>query len=167
MRRTRAIVALFLASSLLTLGAPAMGGRVTAGHQKSWGKEGVSLEQYRTDSVECAQMAADTNLEGTNPAKAMQFWTRLGNGNMPPNNYADIWMSARINPEVQWNRAATILRNELESCLMMRGYVKFELTDEQDMMLEALAPGSDERREYLYGLASDPDVLAAQAVSES
>ncbi len=167
MRRTRAIASLVLATSLIFLAGPATAGRVSAGHQKSWGKEGVSLEQYRTDSTECALAAADTNLEGTNPAKALVFWTRLGNGNMPPNNYADIWMSARINPEVQWNRAATIMQHELEGCLMMRGYVRFELTDEQDMMLKALAPGSDERRAYLHSLASDPHVLATQAVTDS
>jgi hypothetical protein len=51
---------------------------------------------------------------------------------------------------VQWNRAATILRNELEDCLMERGYVKFELTDEQYGMLKGLEPGSDARREYLH-----------------
>jgi len=167
MPRARSIATVAVVTMLVALAGPATAGRVSAGHQMSWGKEGVSLEQYRTDSVECAQMAADTDLEGTNPAKAMQFWTRLGNGNMPPNNYADIWMSARINPEVQWNRAATILRVALEDCLTMRGYVKFELTDEQDMMLEALAPGSDERRAYLHSLASDPHVLATQAVTDS
>ena len=167
MRRTRAIAALALTCSLLTLGAPADAGRVSAGHQKSWGMAGVSLDQYRADSVECAQMAADTDLEGTNPAKAMQFWTRLGNGNMAPNNYADIWMSARINPEVQWNRAATIMRNALEDCLMMRGYVKFELTDRQYEMLRELEVGSLERRTYLHSLASDPEVLAAQVLSDS
>jgi hypothetical protein len=76
-------------------------------------------------------------------------------------------MSVRINPEVQWNRAATIMRNELEGCLAARGYVKFELTDGQYRQLKGLEPGSDERRAYLYSLASDPDVLAAQAVTES
>jgi hypothetical protein len=149
------------------LGSPATAGRVGAGHQKSWGKEGVSLEQYWADSTECAQAAADIDLEGTPPAKALVFWTRLGNGNMPPNNYADISMSVRINPEVQWNRAAAIMRNALEGCLAERGYVKFELTDEQYATLKDLERGSDERRAYLHSLASDPDVLAIQAPSDS
>jgi len=34
-------------------------------------------------------------------------------------------------------------------------------------MLEDLAPGSDERRAYLHSLASDPHVLATQAVTDS
>ena len=167
MSRSRAIAVIFLATSLISLSGPATAGRVSAGHQKSWGLAGVSLQQYTSDSRECAQTAADTDLDGTNPAKALQFWTRLGNGNMPPNNYADIAMSMRINPEVQWNRAATILRGQLEGCLMDRGYVKFELTDEQSMHLQMLEPGSDVRRAYLHSLASDPDVLAAQVATDS
>lgn len=167
MSRRRAVAALVVATSLLTLSGPAAAGRVGPGHQKSWGKQGVSLEQYWADSTECAEMAAGIDLEGTAPARALVFWTRLGNGNMPPNNYADIFMSTRINPEVQWNRAATLMRTELEECLIARGYVKFELTDEQDRLLKDLEPGSDERRAYLHSLASDPDVLARQAVLES
>lgn len=167
MSTRRAIAAFAIAAALLAPSSPAMAGRVSAGHEKSWGMAGVSLEQYRTDAVECAQMAAATDLEGTKPAKALQFWTRLGNGNMPPNNYADIWMSARINPGVQWNRAATILRTELESCLMDRGYVKFALTDAQADHLRMLEAGSDARRAYLHSLASDPDVLTRQVVLES
>ena len=83
------------------------------------------------------------------------------------NNYADIAMSVRINPEVQWNRAATIMRQALEGCLAERGYVKFELTDEQYDMLRELQVGSLERRMYLHRLASDPEILAAQGLSES
>jgi len=168
MPKARAIASLVLVVSLLAFGSSAaMADRINAGHNRSWGKEGVSLEQYWEDSTACAQAAADVDLEGTDPAKALAFWTRLGNGNMPPNNYADIFMSVRINPEVQWNRAATIMRNELERCLADRGYVKFELTDEQDRRLDQLEVGSLERRAYLHSLASSPDILAAQAVSDS
>jgi hypothetical protein len=159
--------ALVVATTLISLSVPASAGRVGAGHHKSWGKQGVSLEQYSADSSGCARMAADVDLDGTAPARALVFWTRLGNGTMPPNNYADLWMSPRINPAVQWNRAATILRDTLEDCLVERGYVKFELTDEQYTALKRLEPGSAERRAYLHSLASDPAVLAAQAIAES
>ena len=168
MLKARAIASLVLGASLLIFGSSsATAGQVSAGHQKSWGKGGVSLEQYWADSAECAQVAADIDLEGTKPAKALVFWTRLGNGNMPPNNYADISMSVRINPEVQWDRAATIMRKALDGCLVERGYVKFELTDEQYDMLSELQVGSLERRMYLHRLASDPEILAAQGLSES
>jgi hypothetical protein len=167
MRKTRAFAALVIGIATLSSSTSAVAGRVGPGHHKSWGKDAVSFEQYWSDSTECAQLAADIDLEGTDPAQALVFWTRLGNGDMPPNNYADIWMSARINPEVQWNRAATIMRKQLEGCLIDRGYVKFELTDEQYRRLEALEPGSSERRAYLHSLASDPDILAAQALMEA
>jgi len=148
------------------LGGPATAGRISAGHNKSWGMEGVSFEQYWADSADCAQAAADIDLEGSTPARALVFWTRLVDGNMGPNHLAHIPMP-RFKPEVQWNRAATIMRDALEGCLADRGYVKFELTDEQDRQLDRLEAGSLDRRIYLHSLASDPEVLAAQALVES
>jgi len=165
MRKTRGIAAFVIGISCLCLAAPANADRVTAGHQKSWGKADVSFEDYAADSSECAHAAAATNLEGTAPAKALQLATRMseqwGYG-------GDILQIARVAPlDVQFNRAATIMENELESCLITRGYVKFELTDEQHAMLEELEYGSTERRSYLHSLASNPDILATQAVMES
>ncbi|HEY6817465.1 MAG TPA: hypothetical protein VI168_18165 [Croceibacterium sp.] len=165
MSRRRAVATLAIAASLLSLAAPAGAERVSAGHQKSWGKGGVSLEQYWVDSAECAHAAAEMDLDGTSPAKALQLATRMseqwGYG-------GDILQIARVAPlDVQFNRAATIMEDALESCLVERGYVKFELTDDQDAMLSMLEYGSTERRAYLHSLASDPGVLATQAVMES
>jgi hypothetical protein len=53
----------------------------------------------------------------------------------------------------------------LRFCLASRGYTEFELTAEQRAALSKLPQGSDERREYLYKLGTDPDVLSRQAVS--
>jgi len=166
MRRTVAVAAIAFGISALLLSSSASARTISAGHHKSWGKQGVSLEQYWADSAECAQAAADIDLEGTKPARALVFWTRLLNGNMGPNHLAHIPMP-RFNPEVLWNRTATIMRNTLEGCLNDRGYVKFELTDEQDRQLDRLEPGSLERRSYLHSLASDPDVLTTQALTDS
>ena len=166
MSRRRAVAVVVIATSLLSLGSPANARRISAGHDKSWGKQGVSLEQYWADSSECAQAAADIDLEGTEPAMALAFWGRLLDGNTAPTYPAHIPMP-RFNPEVLWNRTATIMRNALEGCLIDRGYVKFELTDEQDRQLDRLEPGSLERRSYLHSLASDPDVLATQALTDS
>ena len=52
----------------------------------------------------------------------------------------------------------------VEDCLKGRGYVQFRLTDEQREMLSRLDRGSDARREYLYSLASNAEVLDAQAL---
>ena len=165
MRTTRAIAAFVVGFSFLSLAAPATADRINPGHQKSWGKAQVSFDDYAKDSVECAHAASDMSLEGTAPAKALELATRMseqwGYG-------GDILQIARVAPlDVQFNRAATIMRNALEGCLAGRGYVKFELTDEQYGVLKELEPGSLERRSYLHSLASDPAILEAQALSEA
>ena len=171
MRRTRAIAAFVAGAALLSLSTSADARKITAGHQKSWGKEGVTLEQYAADSSECAREAAEMDLSGTAPAQALVLASRLyetwwdPHYNPPLVGFSGI---ARIaSPRVQWNRAATIMQHELEACLTARGYVKFELTDDQYAMLRHLERGSDERRVYLHSLASDPDVLATQTLSQS
>jgi hypothetical protein len=74
------------------------------------------------------------------------------------------------------NRAATQQRAQemaaqrarnaaLKSCLVNRGYTEFELTAEQRAALSKLPLGSDQRREYLYKLGTDPDVLSRQSLS--
>lgn len=52
----------------------------------------------------------------------------------------------------------------LKSCLVNRGYTEFRLSPAQRKALDKLAEGSDERREYLYKLGTDPEVLTTQAV---
>jgi hypothetical protein len=61
--------------------------------------------------------------------------------------------------------AAQRARNDrLKFCLASRGYTEFTLTPEQRAALSQLPEGSDQRREYLYRLGTDPDVLARQSV---
>jgi hypothetical protein len=48
----------------------------------------------------------------------------------------------------------------LKSCLE-RGYKEFELTPEQRAELAKLPQGSDQCREYLYKLGTDPNNLKA------
>jgi len=56
-------------------------------------------------------------------------------------------------------------RNDaLRSCLVKRGYTEFSLNGEQRSALSKLPQGSDERREFLYKLGTDPEVLSKQAV---
>ena len=54
----------------------------------------------------------------------------------------------------------------LKTCLVERGYQEFALTPEQRQHLATLPPGSDERREYLYKLGTDPAVLKAQPAAK-
>jgi hypothetical protein len=55
----------------------------------------------------------------------------------------------------------------LKKCLADRGYTEFSLTSEQRAHLATLPEGSDERRAYLYKLATDGNVLKSQAVTHS
>jgi hypothetical protein len=60
--------------------------------------------------------------------------------------------------------AAQRARNDaLKFCLVNRGYTEFALTAEQRAALSRLPQGSDQRREYLYKLGTDPDVLTRQS----
>ena len=157
----RALASLVLAA-LCFDSSPALATRVAPEHMTSWGKAEVSLEEYWTDASECGHAAAATDLKDTDPGKALAYASRmLDSGNW----ISDYALVARMAPpEVQWNRAATILENALETCLAGRGYVKFRLTDRQFRQLKKLPVGSLERREFLHGLASDPAVLTEQAV---
>jgi hypothetical protein len=166
MRRPLAISALLAGTLTLALVASsASAGPVKPEYQTSWGKAGVSLEQYWTDASLCGHTAAATDLSGTAPAEALVLATRMIDNQ---NGYDDIERALRLAPfEVQWNRAGTIMRHELEKCLTERGYVRFRLTKGQARHLKALATGSLERRKYLYALASDPAVLAGQVPKDS
>lgn len=165
MRRIRATAALACTLALTLAGSPASAGRVRPEHQTSWGKAGVSLEQYWVDASVCGHEAAAMDLSDTPPAKALVLASRMIDNQT---GYGDVEQAMRFaHPEVQWDRAGTIMRHELERCLTERGYAKFKLTKDQARRLKTLAPGSFERRKYLHELASDPAVLADQAVKDS
>jgi hypothetical protein len=166
MRRTVAFAALSFGLAALSLGSSATAAnRIAAGHRISWGKPGVSLEDYWTDSAQCGHEAADTDLANTDPGKALVYASRITDNATSAQGMA---IATRlVNPEVQWNRAATIIQKELEKCLMERGYVKFRLTDGQAKKLSKFETGSLERRRYLHSLASNPDLLAKQALTDT
>ena len=63
--------------------------------------------------------------------------------------------------ELAEQRART---DALKACLSGRGYTEFELTAQQRAELARLPEGSDARREYLFKLGTDPQVLSKQAV---
>lgn len=67
-----------------------------------------------------------------------------------------------IRPEKRMQELKEGMVGVVEDCLRERGYVQFRLTDEQREMLSHLSRGSEERREFLYRLASDADILSAQ-----
>lgn len=151
--------------------------------QESWGKAGISLAQYRQDALDCGKAGYTLDISRTDDAQQFVRASRelnnlpgpsitqtVGTGPGAPSavdvtvNYANIQQHIieRIRPEARFKHIKQMQLGKTDECLVQRGYSKFRLTDEQRRRLEHLKFGSDERRAYLYGLASDPAVLAAQ-----
>lgn len=90
----------------------------------------------------------------------------LGTNTYRDNASADFVNRAAMQQSSQEMAAQRARAEALKSCLSNRGYTEFQLTREQRAALSKLPQGSDERREYLYRLGTDPDVLATQAVAQ-
>jgi hypothetical protein len=142
----------------------------------SWGKPGVSLDQYRRDAVKCGRAGYYADITKTDAVKVFRRATRelennetdLGTpGNSLDHTMTIVTASAHIvdatRPEVRMQEVKTIQVDRMTRCLTGLGYIRFELTREQQAHLRRLHLGSPERHAYLYGLASDPAVLKAQA----
>ena len=71
---------------------------------------------------------------------------------------------AAAQPERQIAEIARIQRAAAAQCLSARGYREFRLTEDQARQLRKLKAGSDARRAYLFSLARDPQILAAQSL---
>jgi hypothetical protein len=162
----------------------------------AWGKEGVSMLDYRTDSGQCALIAVtfeqtpdEANIaggvsganaapppqapsgsmvaSGTMPGMGGTVATNsaiIAGGNNRDSGAVDVANRAAMQQQSR-EMAAQRARNEaLKSCLSNRGYTEFALTPAQRAELAKLPQGSDQRREYLYRLGTDPGVLERQAV---
>ena len=146
------------AASAMLLAAPAAA--VGKKPHQSWGKADVSFADYRADSLECSNRAygVDVVLGPLGPA-------------VGGNNYA-------LDPDVQvitttYIRhvqhaanydAVTQLQAVVDSCLVEKGYRRFELTRQQMATLHGLEQGTPERQHYLHSLGSNASVLAAQGI---
>ena len=160
----------------------------------SWGKEGVSMIDYQTDSILCATLAdrvgsGDAShtaggLDGKNDVArqggAGDAAVAAGNsGGQSSSNAPSLGggtYSGTVSPDMA-NRAASQQRTQemrakqarmdaLKSCLVERGYKEFELTPEQRAELAKLPQGSDQRREYLYKLGTDPNNLKSASTAK-
>jgi len=179
---------LFPVSLLLVLATRAL---AAPAPQESWGKAGITLTQYRQDALECGLRGHYTDVSQTDDAQALvkaskQLDAVTSGASAPSTTGASgtgpamtdsvdqavryaaqqqhIVDSAR--PDLRFRNIKKTLVAKDEQCLMLRGYSKFRLTDEQRRQLRHLKVGSDERRNYLYGLASNAAVLQAQKVTE-
>ena len=148
----------------------------------SWGRAGVAYETYRTDSLECGLVGYYADVSQTREAQAFVTATRRledsdnTNYSSPAASAAQA-MDAMVVQARQYDQIRRSIRPEqkmralkdgmeavVQDCLRERGYVEFRLTDEQREMLSHLDRGSEERREFLYRLASNASVLETQKV---
>ncbi|HEY1605182.1 MAG TPA: hypothetical protein VGF77_06250 [Allosphingosinicella sp.] len=146
---------------MLAAAMPAQARYVSPGYAMSWGKPGVSLADYRADSVACGRQAAGLDLAGSGPARSFKAASRiLENGS----DY-DTWIAALqiAAPERNMEKAGDLMQATLDRCLQEHGYHKFKLTSEQRHRLSRLKIGTDQRHAYLHSLAADPDILSRQA----
>lgn len=143
----------------------------------SWGKTGVSIEQYRQDAVECGRAGYYLDVSQTDAARVFkQASAQLdANENAMHSLAADPLDAAHVagqsqhivdatRPEERFAEIRKLQQDAVTKCLKDRGYRAFRLTRAQQAQLRGLKLGSVERRTYLYRLAVDPQVLAGQAL---
>lgn len=160
----------------------------------AWGKKDVSMLEYRTDAGQCAVLAVTTQtdangaktaggINGQNAGAPTQSASgsaaagsagaggtgSTGTPTLGGSTYRDSGSADFATRAAMQQRTAEMteqrLRNEaLKSCLASRGYTEFSLTAEQRAHLATLPQGSEERRDYLFKLGTDPDVLVKQSV---
>jgi hypothetical protein len=161
----------------------------------AWGKKDVSMLDYRTDAGQCAVLATTKPTEtdaakqagginGQNSGAPTQQASGsasagsagaggstgavnpVGGGTYRDSASADFVNRAAMQHRTQEMSEQLARNNALKSCLVNRGYTEFELTAEQRTQLAKLPMGSDERREYLYKLGTDADVLSKQSLTK-
>lgn len=166
--------------------APLIGARTEA---VSWGKPGVTIEQYRRDAVECGRAGYYMDVSDTEPAHVFKQATRqleaneadlhsaamLAGGGPPSERLAAlaevediVSRSTHIvegaRPQERMKTVGTLMQAKVDDCLRQRGYIRFRLTDAQRKQLGRLHLGSPARHAFLHGLATDPAVLSNQAM---
>ena len=150
----------------------------------TWGKAGVSFEQYRDDAVTCGRTAHYADVSETDHAKAFVNASRrleaaddhgmgFAGASAAEDMYRTTQLAARseqirssIRPEKRMRELKAALVSIVERCLEDRGYSRFRLTSEQQEALGRLKKGSPERHRFLHALASDADVLASQRLDQ-
>ena len=145
---------------------------------ESWGKPGVSYNQYREDSVSCISAGYYKDVSGTTAAKSFveasrKMDTLAQQGvivlpDVPPEVSAAAFASDMkqiergIRPKERMTEVRVLQQSLVDDCLRNRGYIKFRLTTQQTRHLSRMQVGREERRRYLYELAHDPAVLNVQ-----
>ena len=166
------------------LSAPLAAARTEA---LSWGKAGVSIDQYRADAISCGRSGYYMDVSNTETAhvfkdatgqltanEAAMTQTAMIAGSSGAERMAATMDLANIvarsahivestRPKERMKDVGNLMQAKVDDCLRARGYIRFKLTSAQRKHLEHLHLGSVERHVYLYQLGTDPQVLKAQA----
>jgi hypothetical protein len=78
--------------------------------------------------------------------------------------YNQVVAAARVDEQIAGVKQ--VMLDKVAICLTNRGYQRFALTEDQRRALNKLPVGSAQRHQYLWSLARDPAVLAAQQPKE-
>ncbi len=165
---------------LLAVQPPATGFAAKRTPQESWGKAGISFDQYRRDAIACGREGYFLDISETDDAKAfvrgsreLDDATRNGTaGSAGPDPVEAAAQTARdyervrlsVQPDQRMDHIKTAMLSTVSKCLTDRGYSRFRLRDQQRRRLAKLPIGSLQRQSYLYSLASDGTVLKSQAL---
>lgn len=133
----------------------------------SWGKAGVSYEEYRADATSCLRAAAATDLTGTEPAEALVLASRRIETAMNSDPWTVAQATDMARPDLTIRQARNIIQDRLNQCLIAHGYQRFQLSEGQRRQLSHFGVRQPERQAYLHRLASDPRILASQRVDEA
>ncbi len=128
----------------------------------SWKKAGVSFQQYREESIECAKLGYFRDVSRDKPAERFLRGFRTADDAL---NQVDIsgaasgagrWRDTilRTQPDRQKKDLHTIQVKDVHDCLMDKGYSTFVLSSTEAGMLSKYPSGSPERHRYLHRLAS-------------
>lgn len=180
MERSLFIVRVMIAA---LIGTADMTAAATSDRGLSWGKSGMSFDDYRRDAMECGISGAKADIADRQDTRDVVDGTRtqdkdidLANAraavgssgvldrdalNQMIRNYSNVYQR-NIKGGVKGTQA--FMENTVTACLRARGYVPFRLTKAQAKARDRLHTGTLERRRFLYDLASDPVILHAQAV---
>ncbi len=125
---------------------------------ESWGKPGVSFDQYRNDAVACATIGYFRDVSQDEPAKRFirGFETADLLLNLPGGEAGDGWESSirRTQPDRQKRDLHAIQVGDVERCLTDKGYRRVTLTRAEEKTLARYPRGSEARHRYLHALAA-------------
>ena len=168
-----------IAAGLATAAAAEAPSRAALRHL-SWGKAGVTLEDYRADASACAHEAANLDIANTSAAKSLvaasraidtaysnawMYWPARGGGLIAGSIGHDIQQVMHAyRVDQQFADISDLQYRTLDTCLTARGYRRFRLSADQEAQLGHLRRGSEARRAYLHSLGSDPQILSRQAL---